>query len=67
MKKLTEGCLASDMQILPSVKEALLLVLRAHLMLFYFEGTLYFELMMFCNVLDIMIALRISHNADELF
>lgn len=28
------------MQILPTVKEALLLVLRAHLMLFYFEGAI---------------------------
>lgn len=45
------------LQILPSVKEALLLVLRAHLMLFYFEGIItqriYFY---FCELLGAVIA-----------
>lgn len=49
---MTERFLHSCSQILPTVKEALLLVLRAHLMLFYFEGIELFIITDACYAYD---------------
>ncbi len=61
---MTERFLHSSSQILPTVKEALLLVLRAHLMLFYFEGIGLFIITDACFAYDFSVGLLVIYNAN---